>query len=911
MEIIKQFLYRYPFLAYLLFAGAVFWPVSLGIYALQFDAIDVFLPWRFFGSESIRQGIVPLWNPYQSGGYPFFADMQYAIWNPELFIVSLFSRYNATTVQLLYVFYLVIGGLGFRYLLQQFKLENKISFFGGILFMFSGILIGHAQSIISILGAIWLPWAIGSYIAVLKSNFTFKTTVSFVLFLFLMLSSGYQAVSIMLFYLLLSFFIYRLVVLVKAKDLKSIQRFFLGHLVAVTAIGTLMAGVVFSLIDVFPYLSRLGGVSVEDTQRFIMHPKAFVSILFPLASVQESIPQMDISFQNIFNGTLVFFLLIFGVKNYRKYYSPYLIIMSVFGVIYGLACFGGLAPIQPFLANHLPGFNLFYYPVFYRYFTWIILLIVSCFGLQHFLEIKKPQYFLYYLFGILSVYVIASFFTLNNFGAIQIKDYTNWSATLRSLSFNEAVLFESLIHIGIITIFILAYFLAKQKAKLIFLFMVLELGLIAQLNIPITVHGEGKTATINNFIESKREGFYPPNNTVSMAKYETKGVGTGVWRNQGNFTNLPNLKGFTSFRLNARDSTIEHHPEVEREIESNPLAYLKREKTPVIIEQFSPQHFVFNVTTSSIDSLILQQANYPGWEVAVNGIQIDVSTANLFQLQVPLFKGVNRIEFQFKKPVISFLFYLTHLGFIALLLLYFWINYTPSSLAVKYLITALFVLFVSFRFVSFQFKTATTNQTRVVFDNQSEIILKSNLNKAQKEAIIEQTNTANTLSVAVINEGLDFDAELLSLVNYSYAKTEQPISVSSGRIDLSKAQKSENNEVITLNKENRFADPFFYKKLEEIYRTNNVFTCGLTIYSKDVAEGVFVVLEIKRGGKFIFYKAIPIEMYKANNTAYFMTGLILPTIEKEDKVSIYLWNNSSEEFAFSKFNVNILSMECV
>ncbi|MGB0915932.1 MAG: hypothetical protein ACPGVI_07650, partial [Crocinitomicaceae bacterium] len=115
-----------------------FWPLSLGIYALQFDALDVFLPWRYFGSESIRQGIVPLWNPYQNGGYPFFADLQYSVWNPELFIVSLFGRYNATTIQLLYLFYLAVGGLGFRYLLIQFNLDKKVAFFGGVLFMLSG-----------------------------------------------------------------------------------------------------------------------------------------------------------------------------------------------------------------------------------------------------------------------------------------------------------------------------------------------------------------------------------------------------------------------------------------------------------------------------------------------------------------------------------------------------------------------------------------------------------------------------------------------------------------------------------------------------------------------------------------------------------------------------------------------------
>jgi len=906
---IKQFLYHYPFVAYLLLAGIVFWPISLGIYSLQYDAIDVFLPWRFFGSESIRQGMVPLWNPYQSGGYPFFADLQYAIWNPELFIVSLFSRYNATTVQLLYVFYVIIGGLGFRYLLQQFKLENKIAFFGGILFMFSGMLIGHAQSIISVLGAVWLPWAIGSYMAVLKNNFSFKTAISFILFLFLMLSSGYQAVSIMLFYLLLAFFIYQLIILVKSKDKKGVIRFFIGHVVTASVVSLLMLGVVYSLVDVFPHLSRLGGVSIEDTQRFIMHPKALISSLFPLATVQESIPKMDISFQNIFNGTLFFFFLIFGLKNYNKYKSPHLIILSVFGIIYGFACFGGLTPVQPFLANYLPGFNLFYYPVFYRYFTWIVLLIISCFGLQYFLEIKKPQYFLYYLFTIISIYIISSVFAMNNFEAIQSKLYVNGISVLRSLSFSESVLLESLIHVALILVFIVTYFLVKKKLTLVFVFLVLELGVIAQLNIPITVHGEGKTFTINNFIESKQEGFSIPNNSILMKEYATKGMDGAVWRNQGNFTNLPNLKGFTSFKLNIRDNCIENYPNVERDIESKPLAYIKTEQVPVIIEKFSPQHFIFNVTTSQIDTLILQQANYPGWEATVNGLRTNISTANIFEMKAALNKGFNQVEFRFKKPVISFLFYLTHLGFIILLLLYFLVNYTPSNISIKYLITALIVVFTCFKLISFQFKTEEKNQYRILVEEQPDIVITSNLNKVQKEEILKQVILSEVSSISLINEGLDFDVELLSLINYKYSKIKKGVNTLSNKFVLNLDGNNRDKKIVTLDDENRFADPFFYQDLAKIYSDKNVFTCGLTIHSDSVPENIFVVMDIIRNEKSIFYKAIPVKNYKVNEAAYFMSGFIMPTIEKEDRVGVYLWNNSSKDFSFSNFKVNIIALD--
>lgn len=653
----------------------VFWSISLGIYALQYDAIDVFLPWRFYGSESLKQGIVPLWNPYQDGGYPFFADLQYSIWNPELFIVSLFSRYNATTIQFLYILYIVIGGLGFRYLLKQFKLDNQAAFYGGILFMLSGVIIGHGQSIVSVLGIIWLPWVIGSYLAVLTSSFTIKTTLAFILFTFLMLSSGYQAVSIMLAYVMLTFAIYRLIEILLSKNKNALKRYLNGHLISGAILGILMLGSILSLIDVFPYLSRLGGLNIEDTQRFITHPKAIISALFPLAALQIKFPHMDISFQNIFNGFLIFLLLIYGIKNFKKYSSPYLTILMIFGFIYGLASLGYFTPVQPFLAKYLPGFNLFYYPIFYRYFTWVFLLIVASFGLHYFIKSKSQKYFLYFLIFLLTFFLCAFFITIENLESVLFKPFENWGEVFRNFSFSEAVLLQSLLYFLLSSSFIVVYFIRKQKSNLILLFLVVELALISQLNIPVTVHGFTKTATINTYLTNNKEGFIIPNNSVKMSAYSNIGKEGVIWRNQGNFTNLPNLEGFTSFRLNNRKNISDNYPEIEKFIGSKPFSYLKSDKGNVIIQSFLPNHFVFKTTLKQIDTLVVQQANYPGWKVKINEIPNNILTVNGFEMGIPLQKGENTIDVQFHKPLIEFLFYLTHIGFIILLLFYFWLNY--------------------------------------------------------------------------------------------------------------------------------------------------------------------------------------------------------------------------------------------
>ena len=41
-----------------------------------------YIPWRTFARESIRNGVIPLWNPYSSLGQPFIAFPQTAVFYP-------------------------------------------------------------------------------------------------------------------------------------------------------------------------------------------------------------------------------------------------------------------------------------------------------------------------------------------------------------------------------------------------------------------------------------------------------------------------------------------------------------------------------------------------------------------------------------------------------------------------------------------------------------------------------------------------------------------------------------------------------------------------------------------------------------------------------------------------------------
>ena len=63
--------------------------------ALVWDGVAQFYPWRQFAAESLRAGVIPLWNPYQFCGTPFLANGQSAVLYPLNLLFWLLPVYYA------------------------------------------------------------------------------------------------------------------------------------------------------------------------------------------------------------------------------------------------------------------------------------------------------------------------------------------------------------------------------------------------------------------------------------------------------------------------------------------------------------------------------------------------------------------------------------------------------------------------------------------------------------------------------------------------------------------------------------------------------------------------------------------------------------------------------------------------
>ena len=106
-------------------ASIAYWPLTLNVFSLKNDAITYFLPWRYHISTAIQNGYFPFWSPYLYTGLPLHSDIQSGVWNPVVFVISLFTRYDMNVLQWETLLYIIVAGVGFFKMCRSFHYTKR------------------------------------------------------------------------------------------------------------------------------------------------------------------------------------------------------------------------------------------------------------------------------------------------------------------------------------------------------------------------------------------------------------------------------------------------------------------------------------------------------------------------------------------------------------------------------------------------------------------------------------------------------------------------------------------------------------------------------------------------------------------------------------------------------------------
>src|SRR6187549_2828878 len=103
-----------------------FLPVSTFLFFLKNDAFNGYFPPKFFMSESIHAGHLPLWNPYINFGIPQYGDMSGGYWSPITWLIASTVGYNAYSLTIELLLYILIGGIGLYKLTGFWQLDKRV-----------------------------------------------------------------------------------------------------------------------------------------------------------------------------------------------------------------------------------------------------------------------------------------------------------------------------------------------------------------------------------------------------------------------------------------------------------------------------------------------------------------------------------------------------------------------------------------------------------------------------------------------------------------------------------------------------------------------------------------------------------------------------------------------------------------
>jgi hypothetical protein len=123
------------------------------------DILISHFPNLLFIQRSLSTGAgIPLWSSSILSGYPFAADPLSSLWYPPAWLCLLFPL--PLGINLVLALHVLLGGIGFYYLLRQMNISEGVAILGGILFSFlpaeySHIIAGHFTWVCAFA---WLPW---------------------------------------------------------------------------------------------------------------------------------------------------------------------------------------------------------------------------------------------------------------------------------------------------------------------------------------------------------------------------------------------------------------------------------------------------------------------------------------------------------------------------------------------------------------------------------------------------------------------------------------------------------------------------------------------------------------------------------------------------------------------------------
>ena len=374
----------------LLFIIAVLYFAPVIFSRNTFIARDIYMfynPKHFFSAETIKQGVMPLWNPYLAGGVPFQANVQSCVFYPLSLI------FYVLPFQLGYKFFIIshyfLGSLFMYLLMREWRATVYASLVASMVFSYGGYLVSILDNVCFLTSAIWLPVILLFHHRALKTGAYFYsgiTAVGIALQIFAGDLSFYVLTTVMSLFLYTLFWPF----IKTTPSLRgaSIKPWY--QLSCSLCLGFLLAAVqIIPMLELAINSTRYQGLTFETVTKWSYHPLEFLQLLMPFL-FGSIVPQtrwfgqlwLDTFYMGIFPLLFAVFFIFYGRERLR-YFLMALLFCSLFLSI------GHYNPFFKFIYQWIPGLNMLQYPVKFLFPGAFCLSIMAGMGAGQFFAMTK------------------------------------------------------------------------------------------------------------------------------------------------------------------------------------------------------------------------------------------------------------------------------------------------------------------------------------------------------------------------------------------------------------------------------------------------------------------------------------------------------------------------------------------
>jgi hypothetical protein len=647
------------------------------------DDIDVALSTKYFAGECFQNGSLPLWNPYQIWGFPAHADLQYTNWNLETLLTGILFGYNYIILHILFILYLFLAALGAFLLFRHLSKDARTGFYVACVYVLSGLFTAHVQSLVTILGLVWLPYVLWSFLRWLQEP-TIKHSILLCLFSYLLTTLGYQAFVFMLIPLFVLLFVQQVFVYYKEKKTAAIRQLIITGILSVIVLIVLLLPVLVTQFQAKPFVGRLNGMPVEEV---MMNPFSLLSALScinPVLTIgHDDWFNTELTMRNAFIGLIPLLLLIIAFCKRHK--STVGIILLSLAALYLLGSLGDAIPVRKLMYYALPGFKLFRFPALLRVVAILLLLSYLAMNFKYCLswlqeQAKKRNAVLIALLLLNLVVTVFCFLKIKHLGSIR-NGYHGFHERIVHADPWEIAFYVSL---GQCALIALLWYLWKRSHDEKNVFRKLTVVTIAELILVIwfygqfTAFGTPKPNELQaNFAKMQRGFPFPSQDALTDTKYKFNHL-EHFWKNTGAFKKqVFNDDAWTSFYFSNYDKLNSQLTDLKDSLQSYPLVYFSKPLTEERVTKipvdtsgrlirnsfhacnaeakcqytvFSPQKIAMTVKAAAPVTLNLQQSWYSGWTVKVDGVEKSIlwNAGLLMSVAVP--QGLHSVSFEYNNP---------------------------------------------------------------------------------------------------------------------------------------------------------------------------------------------------------------------------------------------------------------------